>query len=198
LGNVCRILWICRVRGIPIHRPPPTLFPRLSLSLLRCPLWIGHWRRTPLLLLILCIRVTKCIGVLCSPRSSEGYDCSCETPLSLYMACSSSKVGHSDVGCSSVHRPPISMTFNGHSFSPCFFRHLGQKIAKTISSSCFFFRFRVSNWLLIVLKMSILKFSHKFPKSILVTIPKLCLVFLLKESLGALPVLACPLEYLLQ
>jgi hypothetical protein len=48
-------------------------------------------------------------------------------------------VGHSDVGCSSVHRPHISMTFSGDSFSPCFFRHLGQKIAKTISSYCFFF-----------------------------------------------------------
>jgi hypothetical protein len=46
--------------------------------------------------------------------------------------------------------------------------------------------------------MSILKFSNKFPNSILVTVPELCLVFFLKESLGALPVLAFPLEYLLQ
>ena len=89
------------------------------------------------------------------------------------------------------------MTFNGHYFSPFFFWHLGQKIAKTVSSSCFFFSFRVSNWLLIVLKMFVLKFSNKFPNSILVTVPELCLVSLLKESLGALPILACPLEYLL-
>jgi hypothetical protein len=89
------------------------------------------------------------------------------------------------------------MKFNGNSFSGCFFRHLGQKIAKIASSSCFFFSFRVSIWLSIVLKMPVLKFSNKFPNSILVTVPELCFVFLLKESLGPLPVLACPLEYLL-
>ena len=90
------------------------------------------------------------------------------------------------------------MTFNGHSFSLlCFFQHLSQNIAKA-SSSCFFFSFRVSNWLLIVLKMFVLKFSNKFPNSVLVTVPELCFVFLLKGSLGPLPVLACPLEYILQ
>jgi hypothetical protein len=113
------------------------------------------------------------------------------------MACSSRKVGHSDVGCSSVRMQQTSMKFNGHSFSGCLFLHLGENIAKATSSSCLFFNFRVSNWLLIVLKMSILKFSNKFPNAGLVIVPYLCRKFLLKGSLSPLFVLACPLEYLL-
>jgi hypothetical protein len=114
------------------------------------------------------------------------------------MACISRNVAHSDVGLSSVHMQQTSMKFNGHSFSWCFFQHLGQNIAKETSSSCFFFSFKVFNWLLIMIKMYVLKFSNKFPNLIPVTVPELCLEFLLKESLGPFPILSCPLEYLLQ
>jgi hypothetical protein len=66
------------------------------------------------------------------------------------------------------------MLSNGHSLEECFLLHLWQyMLIASFPSSCFYFILRVSNWEPIVLKMSILKFSRRFPISALVIRPEL-------------------------
>jgi hypothetical protein len=77
--------------------------------------------------------------------------------------------GHFSVTWSSVQNPQTEMLSNGHSLEECFLPHLGQyMIIVAFSSSYFFLSLRVSNWEPIVLKMSVLNFSKRFPISSLV------------------------------
>ena len=66
------------------------------------------------------------------------------------------------------------------------------------SSSCRFFVFNASNWELKVPKISVLKFSNKFPNSVLVT-PPVPAVLEMREGpyLVLLPALDLLLEYFL-
>jgi hypothetical protein len=82
--------------------------------------------------------------------------------------------GHFSVEWSSVQKPQTEMLSNGHSLEECFLLHLGQyMLIAAFSSSCFFLILRVSNWEPIVLKISVLKFSKRFPISSLVIPPEL-------------------------
>ena len=56
----------------------------------------------------------------------------------------------------------------------------------------------VSNWFLIVFRMSVLNFSRRFPNSILVTSPRVGLVLLLMGALTLFPLLAWLRDYILQ
>jgi hypothetical protein len=82
--------------------------------------------------------------------------------------------GNFSIEWSSVQNPQIEMLSNGNSLGECFLLHLGQyMLIVAFSSSCFFLILRVSNWEPIVLKISVLKFSKKFPISALVIPPEL-------------------------
>jgi hypothetical protein len=82
--------------------------------------------------------------------------------------------GHFSVEWSSVQKPKTKILSNEHSLEECFLLHLGQyMLIDAFSSSCFFLIFRVSKWEPIVLKVSVLKFSKRFPISALVIPPEL-------------------------
>jgi hypothetical protein len=82
--------------------------------------------------------------------------------------------GNFSVEPSSVQKPQTEMLSNGHSIEECFLLHLGKNmLIVAFSSCCFFSIFRVSNWEPIVLKISILKFSKRFPISTLLIQPEL-------------------------
>ena len=82
--------------------------------------------------------------------------------------------GHFSITWSSVQKPQTEMLSNGHSLEECFLLHIGKYMhIVAFSSSCFFLIFRVSNWEPIVLKISVLKFSNRFPISTLVIPPEL-------------------------
>ena len=90
------------------------------------------------------------------------------------MANKPGKDGNFSVEWSSVQKPQTKMLSNGHSLEECFLMHLGQyMVIATLSSSCFFFSLRVSNWEPIVLNMLVLNFSRRFPISALVIPPEL-------------------------
>jgi hypothetical protein len=81
----------------------------------------------------------------------------------------------------------ILILSRGHSLSGCFSLHLGQKNERSyFSSSCFFLNCKVSNCKLRVPRISVLKFSSKFPNSTLVTPLVADLVTLERVSLGPL------------
>jgi len=133
------------------------------------------------------------------PYSLRGIWCFLRFPSSLKMSCSLGKEGKSSVGCSFVQGPRISMTLIGHYVSRFLFLHRGHKIAKVaFSSSCFLLIFMVSNFVLIVFRISILNFSSRFHNSILVTTPRPGLVVILIGSLKHFPLLVWFIEYLLQ
>jgi hypothetical protein len=82
--------------------------------------------------------------------------------------------GHFSITWSSVQKPQTEMLSNGHSLEECFLLHLGQyMLIAAFSSSYFFLSLRVSNWEPIVLNISILKFSKRFPISALMIPPEL-------------------------
>lgn len=88
----------------------------------------------------------------------------------LQMACNPSNEESSLVECLSKPIAHTSMALKWHSFSGCLFLQRGQNIAIDIfSSSCFLLLLRVYRWLLIVLRISFLRFSNRFPNSILVS-----------------------------
>ena len=82
--------------------------------------------------------------------------------------------GNFSVEWSSVQKPQTEMLSNGNSLEECFLLHLGQyMLIVAFSSSYFFFILRVSNLECIVLKISVVKFSKRFPISALVIPPEL-------------------------
>ena len=68
----------------------------------------------------------------------------------------------------------MEMLFNGHSCWGCLVLHLEQKMLIVAhSSSCLFLACNASSWEPIAPKISILKFSNRFPNYILVTPPEM-------------------------
>ena len=109
--------------------------------------------------------------------------------------------GHSLVSWSSSQSWNTSTLSSGHSFSGCFFLHLGQNMLSVISSTtCLCFSLRTSISKEMELIIYVLKFSRRLPISAWVAPPLDDFCVLSKASrsnLSHLLVLEDPLEYLL-
>jgi hypothetical protein len=134
---------------------------------------------------------TNILGFCCLHVLLGGYDVSWGSHPPLKMDLSPGKEGNSLVGLYYLHRPHISITLMGNSFSGCLFLYRGQKIAKVaFFACCFLLILMVSSWELMVFMMNFLKFSSIFPNSILLTPPGVGLIILFVGSLTLFHVLA--------
>ena len=104
--------------------------------------------------------------------------------------------GQSLVSCFNSHTPHTFSLSSGHSFSECFFLHLGQSTPSTRSSAtCLCFALITSNCEEMELIMSVLKFSRRFPiyARVAPLLANLCACE--KMSKSFVPVRVNPLEY---
>ena len=102
------------------------------------------------------------------------------------MALNPGKVGHWLVGWSSSQTKHTSTECNGHSFLGCFLMHLGQKMAKALSTSSFFCWIqKVSSCMAIVCLISLLTSSIWFGNSFLdkVLLPTLLFVSIFSRGM---------------